>query len=506
MAKLRFVRGYEVHGVSPLPHYFEEIFGHLTGIPSIGPRGDANYFWYSKKGNGAAYYEVKEQAKSAQSTYEYFSQPDNRKSYFKGVQATIAEIQKRIRFVESLNAEQLRVDQLFEYNLQTWMLDAKIFSYYLISQPYRMQLFEDEVRRELKKRVAGSRIDLYLAKLTASEKMTQSSSEELAWAQLLLDAKKQANSITFTQLESSHALLHGRILEHYEKYKNLGLGDGHWTFDSQAEVTRFIEDFKQPKAVLEQKIHKIKSFPQEVLATRQQLAKELYIDQRTVATIEFLAEVSHVRYTMRTEGFIPLIYASIQVIDELARRLGFTEEGDLPYMTFEELMESQAAERAVVPIEELKRRRGSDDEFMILLKDGKVLYLYGKEAGDLFRKLVPAVDHSSTVEVHGVSAEQGRVESTVTVYQWGDSMEATITTMAKHPILVAGQTRPAMMPIIRLAKGIVTDEGGVTSHAAIVARELKIPAVINTHNATKIFKTGDNVILDADAGVVRKLS
>jgi len=45
---LEFIRGYEVRGVSPLPHYYEEIYGHTTGIPGIGPRGDSHYFWYSK--------------------------------------------------------------------------------------------------------------------------------------------------------------------------------------------------------------------------------------------------------------------------------------------------------------------------------------------------------------------------------------------------------------------------------------------------------------------------
>ena len=85
-------------------------------------------------------------------------------------------------------------------------------------------------------------------------------------------------------------------------------------------------------------------------------------------------------------------------------------------------------------------------------------------------------------------------------------MESALKSISQHPILVAGQTRPAMMPLIREAKGIITDEGGVTSHAAIVARELKIPAVINTRNATNIFKTGDLALLDANKGIVRKLS
>jgi len=75
----------------------------------------------------------------------------------------------------------------------------------------------------------------------------------------------------------------------------------------------------------------------------------------------------------------------------------------------------------------------------------------------------------------------------------------------KHPILVTGQTRPSMMSIIRKAKAIVTDEGGITSHAAIVSRELGIPTVIGTVYCTNIFKDGDKIQVDADNGVVRKL-
>lgn len=73
-------------------------------------------------------------------------------------------------------------------------------------------------------------------------------------------------------------------------------------------------------------------------------------------------------------------------------------------------------------------------------------------------------------------------------------------------ILVSPMTIPAFLPAMRMAKAIVTDEGGITCHAAIVARELKIPCVIGTKVATKVFKAGDRVEVDATRGIVRKLS
>jgi phosphoenolpyruvate synthase/pyruvate phosphate dikinase len=62
------------------------------------------------------------------------------------------------------------------------------------------------------------------------------------------------------------------------------------------------------------------------------------------------------------------------------------------------------------------------------------------------------------------------------------------------------------MPVLRKAGAIVTDEGGITSHAAIIARELKIPCIIGTKIATKVLEDGDLVEVDADNGTVRILT
>lgn len=492
MAELKYIRGYEVNGVSPLPHYFEEIYGHLEGISKIGPRGDQNYFWYSRQGKGAAYYEIGEQQKSAHSTYEYFSDPSNRESYLQGVQKIVTKAAEQTKLLVSLDLESLSIRELLDYNAESWMIDAELFSYYLVSQPYRLQMIEDKVRSELKKRVAGSRIDLYLAKLTAPAELTLTAEEELSWARLILEGQDK-------KVDPA------RILEHYEQYKTLSLGDGNWELDPESELSRFSKDLTKDSGYYKQRIAEIEQYTATTLAERNNLIAELYIDPDTVQKIDFLAQVAHARYAMRTEGFIPLIFASGKLIDSMAPRLGYTEPGQYPYMTHEEYYQTNEAGKLLVSPEEINKRRGKDQEFMIRINNGVVEYHYGEEAGNLFHRLVPVVDHSETIEVSGVVAEHGEVEDTVTVYQWGDDMAAAMTSIKQHPILVAGQTRPSMMPIIREAKGIVTDEGGVTSHAAIVARELKIPAIINTHDATKIFKTGDLVLLDAANGIVRKV-
>lgn len=74
--------------------------------------------------------------------------------------------------------------------------------------------------------------------------------------------------------------------------------------------------------------------------------------------------------------------------------------------------------------------------------------------------------------------------------------------MKAGDILVTGMTRPHLMPAILKAAAIVTDEGGITSHAAIVSRELKKPCIIGTKIATKVLKDGDLVEVDANSGNV----
>ncbi len=72
-------------------------------------------------------------------------------------------------------------------------------------------------------------------------------------------------------------------------------------------------------------------------------------------------------------------------------------------------------------------------------------------------------------------------------------------------VLVASMTTPEYLPAMKKAAAFITDEGGVTCHAAIVARELKKPAIISTKVATSVLNNNDLVEVDADNGVVRIL-
>jgi len=80
--------------------------------------------------------------------------------------------------------------------------------------------------------------------------------------------------------------------------------------------------------------------------------------------------------------------------------------------------------------------------------------------------------------------------------------EEAAKVMRKGDILVAEMTNPDYVPFMKMAGAIVTDKGGVTCHAAIVSRELGIPCVVGTENATKLMVSGKEYTVDARNGVV----
>ena len=74
--------------------------------------------------------------------------------------------------------------------------------------------------------------------------------------------------------------------------------------------------------------------------------------------------------------------------------------------------------------------------------------------------------------------------------------------MVDGEVLVAPLTNPDWMPAVRRAAALVTDSGGVTCHAAIVARELGVPAVVGTRSGTRTLHDGDEVTVDGNTGRV----
>ncbi|HOI71862.1 MAG TPA: phosphoenolpyruvate synthase [Methanobacterium sp.] len=98
----------------------------------------------------------------------------------------------------------------------------------------------------------------------------------------------------------------------------------------------------------------------------------------------------------------------------------------------------------------------------------------------------------------GLGASPGITSGKVKIIKNTDELDK----IQKGDILTTVMTTPDMVPAMKRANGIITDEGGVTCHAAIISRELGIPCVVGTGDATKILKENSVVSLDGNKGLI----
>jgi pyruvate,water dikinase len=124
----------------------------------------------------------------------------------------------------------------------------------------------------------------------------------------------------------------------------------------------------------------------------------------------------------------------------------------------------------------------------------------GKENGEPRKENGEPGKDTGEVLVRGLGASPGTVSGKVRVLTGPEQGSA----LQQGEILIAPMTTPDWVPILRRAAALVTDSGGKTSHAAIVSRELGIPCVVGTRNATKALTDGTVVTVDGVEGVIRR--
>ncbi len=134
--------------------------------------------------------------------------------------------------------------------------------------------------------------------------------------------------------------------------------------------------------------------------------------------------------------------------------------------------------------------------------DGKTEILAGKEALQFIEKRIKKDAAEKFTELRGQTACPGYAKGAAKIVK----TVADIAKIQPGDILISPMTIPDFLPAMTKAAAFVTDTGGVTCHAAIVARELNKPCVIGTKTASKTIKDGDAVEVDASSGIVRKIS
>ncbi|HSX31268.1 MAG TPA: PEP-utilizing enzyme [Candidatus Saccharimonadales bacterium] len=124
---------------------------------------------------------------------------------------------------------------------------------------------------------------------------------------------------------------------------------------------------------------------------------------------------------------------------------------------------------------------------------------YSPALGKMYSDLtVNTVASTGSALVHGQSGANGTATGPVCIVD----PAAISDDFPDGGILVCSVTTPDYVPLMQKAAAIVTDQGGILSHAAIVARELKVPCVVGTGNATTVLKNGQTVTVDAATGDV----
>jgi len=192
------------------------------------------------------------------------------------------------------------------------------------------------------------------------------------------------------------------------------------------------------------------------------------------------------------------------LVENIVSRLGFSapdrahelltwrelHQNCLDCQTLEQRLEQVAAGRRFV-----LQILGDDERLRFVTETG---YLLMRQAGR--REIIPLDDPDRIAgQAAWPGVHRGRARVVLTSYPEGIELQ-------DGDVLVSIQSNPNLMPLLRHAGAIVTDDGGVACHAGIICRELKIPTIIGTGRATSTIRDGDLVEVDATAQVVRILN
>ena len=213
------------------------------------------------------------------------------------------------------------------------------------------------------------------------------------------------------------------------------------------------------------------------------------------------------RYAYILNVSVEQIYYSIHLIHplfiEAAKRLK-VPINDLKYLLIKEVEESlKKGELGKDLVEKIKKRKKGHVFYLI---DHEIGILTGNDYIKMKNRFSKAPKEKVLEEkkniLKGVIGNKGYAKGKVSVI----FENKEIRKVKKNDILVCTMTSPTFVPAMEKAGAIVTDEGGLLCHAAIVAREMNKPCIINTKIATKVLKNGDLVEVDANKGTVRVLN
>jgi phosphohistidine swiveling domain-containing protein len=309
----------------------------------------------------------------------------------------------------------------------------------------------------------------------------------------LFASEEPGRILSELQNKREHAELNGMIKGHVKAYAWIN-----YNYEGPAVDELYFTDllFHAVKAHLdpESKLRELEGKSEETKQRQESLLEELAPDEQHLRLLDNAREFSTLK-ALRKEHIFHASYAMDRLREEIIKRLGITLNQSR-CMLVEEI--AAALRGKSIDRRELEAR---EEELAWLLEDGRQQILAGERAREL-SKLFAEVEVTQADEVKGSCASPGKAKGTVRIIAHVEDM----TKMREGDVLVSNATNPNYVPAMKKAAAIITDMGGITCHAAIVSREFGIPCVVGTRVATKVFKDGDIVEVDAANGVVKKVS
>lgn len=189
------------------------------------------------------------------------------------------------------------------------------------------------------------------------------------------------------------------------------------------------------------------------------------------------------------------IHLGTMILGEMARRLDISSEST-KYLLPAEVGEMFT--KKIPSAAELSRRQKG---CAFVAWEGGYYVCTGGEMEILRKRMFKDKQEDNIIDIRGLTASVGIAKGPVCIIKSAEQINKVKT----GDVLVAVMTRPDYIAGMKKAAAIVTNEGGITCHAAIVSRELGIPCIIGTKIATQVFKDGDMVEVNANHGVVKKI-
>ncbi|MFA5931452.1 MAG: PEP-utilizing enzyme [archaeon] len=346
-------------------------------------------------------------------------------------------------------------------------------------------LFEQDLEKNIHEAVEkkyGAKATGVMHTLTIPIKKTTTQLEENNILKLALLKKK--NKLTLTQVE-----------EHQAKYGWLKNTSFDGSFYSIREIQDKI-DIASKSNLLEKLKHKKLEEEKQIKLFKKY--RNSFKGSKIANSIDTLNELIFFR-SWRTEIFSQNAQLLKEFFAQISKRIDLDNSTNLFYLTHLEiaklLTDGKSAPSNLIE----ERKKGY---FMFASKKSTIV-----GEGELLANLKKCMNIHSNEEVKdeikGKSAFPGLVTGIVCII---NSKADFAKVNSKNQIIVAFSTTPDQVPIIKKAAAIVTDEGGILSHASVISRELKIPCIIGTKNATKILKDGDLIEVDANKGIIKKKS